>query len=107
LPGPRDYYHHNGEEDVIRLPVGEASVEAMRGFEFAPIHRNTGPVYCLIGDEKIGFRSDPQFFVAWIDKLIAMVEQRGRFSREDKKREVVTLFQKGRAYYDWVAAHGR
>ena len=48
-------------------------------------------------DEKIGFRSDAQFFVAWIDKLIAMVEQRGRFPGEDKKREVVALFQKGRA----------
>ena len=64
-------------------------------------------MYCLIGDEKIGFRSDARFFVAWIDKLIAMVEQRGRFPGEDEKREVVTLFQKGRAYYEGVAAHGR
>ena len=71
------------------------------------LYAHTGPVYCLIGDEKIGFRSDARFFVAWIDKLIAMVEQRGRFPGEDKKREVVTLFQKGRAYYEGVAAHGR
>ena len=71
------------------------------------LYAHTGPVYCLIGDEKIGFRSDARFFVAWIDKLIGLVERRGRYASEDQKREVVALFQKGRAYYEGVAEHGR
>ena len=45
--------------------------------------------------------------MAWIDKLIGLVERRGRYASEDQKREVVALFQKGRAYYEGVAEHGR
>jgi hypothetical protein len=71
------------------------------------LYAHTGPVYCLIGGEKIGLRRDGSFFVAWIDKLIALAEQRGRYASAEQKREVVALFQKGRAYYEGVAERGR
>ncbi len=67
------------------------------------VYAHTGPVYCLVGDRKIGSREDAQFFVEWIDKLIAMAEKRGRYKNEEQKREVIELFRKGRAYYEGVA----
>ncbi|MBI3697131.1 MAG: CehA/McbA family metallohydrolase, partial [Acidobacteria bacterium] len=67
------------------------------------LYAHTSPVYCLVGQEKIGNREDAQFFVAWIDKLIAMAEQRGRYANEQQKREVVDLFRKGRKYYEGVS----
>jgi hypothetical protein len=66
------------------------------------VFAHTSPVYCLVGEEKIGNREDAQFFVEWIDKLIAMAERQGRYANEEQKREVVELFRKGRAYYEGV-----
>lgn len=67
------------------------------------VYAHTSPIYCRVGDQKIGNREDAQFFVEWIDKLIAMAEGRGRYANEAQKREVIELFRKGRAYYEGVA----
>ncbi len=66
------------------------------------VYAHTSPVYCLVGSQKIGRRADAQFFVEWIDKLMAMTEKRGRFADDAQKREVLELFRKGRAYYEGV-----
>jgi len=68
------------------------------------VYAHTSPVYCLAGGQKIGLREDARFFVDWIDKLLAMVEKRGRYANPEQKREVIELFGKGRAYYEGVAA---
>ena len=66
-------------------------------------YAHTSPVYCLVGDGKIASREDAQFFVDWIDRLIALAEKRGRYASEEQKREVMELFRKGRGYYEGVA----
>jgi len=69
----------------------------------ASVYAHTSPVYCLAGNDRIGLPADGQFFVEWIDKLIAMCEKRGRYASDEQKRDVVELFRKGRAYYEEVA----
>jgi hypothetical protein len=68
---------------------------------------HTSPVYVSVNGENIAFRSDALFYVDWIDKLIALVEKRGRFSAEAKRSEVVELFRKAREIYARIAATGR
>ena len=54
---------------------------------------HTSPVYVRHGDERSRTTEDARFWVEWIDKLIAQVNQRGRFDTPERKREVVELFQ--------------
>jgi hypothetical protein len=68
---------------------------------------HTSPVYASVNGEPIAFRSDALFYVDWIDKLIALVEKRGRFGADAKRREVVDLFRKAREIYARLAATGR
>ena len=63
------------------------------------VYAHTSPVYCYVGGRPIASRDDARFFVEWIDKLILMVEKRGRYQNDQQKREVVELFRKGQAYY--------
>jgi len=63
------------------------------------VYAHTSPVYCYVGGRPIASREDARFFVEWIDKLILMVEKRGRYQNDQQKREVVELFRKGQAYY--------
>ena len=68
------------------------------------LYAHTSPVYLTVDGKKVGLKKDAQFFVEWIDQLIGMVEQRGSYASDDQKQEVITLFKKGRAYYEKVAA---
>ena len=68
------------------------------------LYAHTSPVYITVEGKRVGLKKDAQFFVEWIDQLIGMVEQRGRYASDDQKQEVITLFKKGRAYYEKVAA---
>jgi TolB protein len=67
------------------------------------VYAHTSPVYCLVGTQKIGAREDAQFFVNWIDRLIAMAEAKGQYASEEQKREVISLFRKAQDYYRGVA----
>ncbi len=60
---------------------------------------HTSPVYVQFGDERIASEEDARFWIEWIDKLIAQVNQRGRFATPERKREVVELFQRAQEVY--------
>jgi hypothetical protein len=94
---------------------GEAELELDRSAWIAaratgPWHRlvlndagafaHTSPVYVELGGQPVRSRADAEFYSDWIGKLIARVEQRGVFSNEARKREVIELFAKARAIYE-------
>jgi TolB protein len=60
---------------------------------------HTSPVYCYVGSEKIKSREDARMVVAWIDRLIQDVVASPRFAKGGHRDEVVTLFQRGREYF--------
>ena len=68
------------------------------------LYAHSSPVYISVDGQKVGIKKDAQFFVEWIDQLIGMVEEHGRYASNDQKQEVIALFKKGRAYYEEVAA---
>ena len=93
---------------------GEAELELDRSAWIAaraigPRHRlvlndtsafgHTSPVYVLVGGAPVRSPQDARFWIDWIDKLIARVEQRGQFATPARKQEVVNLFLKAKGVY--------
>ena len=70
------------------------------------LYAHTSPVYCKVDGKRAGLRDDGAFFVRWIDQLIDMARQRGKYASGEQRQEVIELFRKGRAYYEKVAAEG-
>ena len=67
---------------------------------------HTSPVYCKVDGRGAELREDGKFFVNWIDQLIDMARQRGKYASEEQRQEVIELFRESRAYYERVAAEG-
>lgn len=104
----------NGQVRLARPGPFEETIELDRSAWIAlratgPWHRlilndsyafaHTSPVYVLLGRDPIASPRDAEFWVDWIEKLIALVEERGRFANEAKKQEVVNLFRKAQEIY--------
>ena len=49
------------------------------------LYAHTSPVYCQVDGKRAGLRDDGAFFVRWIDQLIEMVRQRGKYASERAK----------------------
>jgi hypothetical protein len=60
---------------------------------------HSSPVYVFLGDQKIGRREDARFYAEWIDKLIARINERGRFASAERKQEVIDLCRRAQTIY--------
>jgi hypothetical protein len=60
---------------------------------------HTSPVYVSVAGRPARSGADAGFFVDWIDRLMARVEERGRFSTPERKKEVLALFARAREVY--------
>jgi hypothetical protein len=68
---------------------------------------HTSPVYCYLGKQKVAFREDAKIVVSWIDRVLQDLRASPRFATPARREEVITLFEKGRAYYEAVARNGQ
>ena len=68
------------------------------------LYAHTSPVYLKVDGKGVARTEDGQFFVEWIDQLIARAQKRGRYASDAQRQEVIALFKQGRAYYEKVAA---
>ena len=94
------------------LPLSKSSWVAAR--IWGPPHRlvvndprtfaHTSPVYVYVGGQRIASVRDAEIILAWIDRLIHDVAESPRFATEARRNEVLTLFKKGRRYYERIAA---
>jgi hypothetical protein len=60
---------------------------------------HTSPVYVHFGEQRVWFPEDAKFYDEWIEKLIAQVKGRGRFSTQAHREEVIALFRRAQAVY--------
>jgi hypothetical protein len=67
---------------------------------------HSSPVYVFLGDQKIGHREDARFYAEWIDKLIARINERGRFASDARKQEVIDLCRRAQAVYRRIERQG-
>src|SRR5262249_3947135 len=61
----------------------------------AQAYAHTSPVYIKFGGERLAEPEDVRFWTDWIEQLISRVHTRGRFSSDERRKEVEVLF--GRA----------
>ena len=81
------------------IPLDRSSWIAVRAL--GPWHRlilndvqafaHTSPVYVLLGGQRIASASDARFHIDWIERLIARIQERGKFSTPERKQEVIEL----------------
>ena len=62
-------------------------------------YAHTSPVYVRFGDQRVNSVEDAKFFNDWIEKLIASVNERGRFQTAEHRKEVIDLFRRGQEVY--------
>lgn len=65
---------------------------------------HTSPVYVHIDGRPIASREDSKIVVQWIDRLIEDVRSSPRFFDEQKRSEVVELFERARRYYEEIGS---
>ena len=60
---------------------------------------HTSPVYIAMGATPVASAEDAHFWIDWIDRLIADVTNRGRFSTPERRKEVIDLFRRAQDVY--------
>jgi TolB protein len=108
----RDVAHSNQVLIDEELSLEHSSWIAARAI--GPWHRlvlndvqtfaHTSPVYVNFGDERVVLSEDARFWIEWIDKLIAQVNERGHFSTLARRQEVIDLCRRGQEVYRGLLA---
>jgi hypothetical protein len=75
--------------------LGPAGPQVLGGDLFA----HTSPVYVTVGGAKVEKREDAAYFVEWIERLIAMCEEHGRYESEAERKQVTQLFRGAQEHY--------
>jgi hypothetical protein len=95
----------------VELPIERSSWIALRvrGPESpavfdGPAWAHTSPVYVTVAGRRIASRTDAEFFVDWIERMLRVVDARNRFARIEDRREVESLFRKAQDEFRKLAA---
>ncbi len=60
---------------------------------------HTSPVYVLVDKKPIAFKKDALRLISWIDKLIAINGNEGRYQSEEQREQVLVKYREARQYY--------
>ena len=79
----------------VELPIGRSRWSALRvrgpGSAIIfdrPIWAHTSPVHVRVAGRRITSWPDAEFFVAWIEQMLQVVDARNRFARAEDRRRV-------------------
>ena len=67
---------------------------------------HTSAIYVTANGAPVRRAADAAYFVEWIERLIAMAEERGSYATRDECEGVVAIFREGQAYYRRIAGSG-
>lgn len=67
-------------------------------YDFAPM-ATTSPVYITVGGAPIRSQKDAEYFIAWIDRLIASAERYQEYNTPAEKERVLARLSEARAEY--------
>jgi hypothetical protein len=95
------------ETDIEIASDGFISVRALgpaRRFVLGgPLFAHTSPVYVTAGVENPKRAACASYFDEWIERLITMCHEHGRYPGDSERDEVVALFREGQAFYKKLA----
>lgn len=75
-------------------PVADVKGEA--------VYAHTSPIYVTVAGKPAGSAEDARFFLQWIDRHWAIVQDRDRIPGEERKREVQAEVDQARKYYQGI-----
>jgi hypothetical protein len=97
--GKRALLSHSFRTDascwIALRALGPAGPHVLGGELFA----HTSPVYVTVAGARVERREDAAYFVEWIDRLIAMCEEQGRFASKVEREHVTQLFLRAQEHY--------
>jgi len=64
---------------------------------------HTSPIYVTVAGAPVALRDDAEYFVEWIERLIAVAEAKARFPSDADRDRVIAQFREGQAYYRALA----
>jgi hypothetical protein len=64
---------------------------------------HTSPIYVIAANAPIARAEDAAYFVDWIDRLIATVQEKGAYPSDRERDEVIALFREGQQAYRSIA----
>ena len=64
---------------------------------------HTSPIYALINNQPIAFKSEATYLSRWIDRLMAIAERPNRYENTNKKAEVIATYLRAKEAYARVA----
>jgi hypothetical protein len=67
------------------------------------VFAHTSPVYISVGGAPLARPDDAAYFVEWIERLIAVTEERARFPSDAERDRVIAIFRSGEDYYRAIA----
>ncbi len=78
----------------------------LRAFAEDGTQAHTSPIYIEVGGQPAASCKDAEYFLAWIDRLDAMVKERARVPGPELVLRVQRLLEDARAVYRGIAARG-
>jgi hypothetical protein len=67
------------------------------------VFAHTSPVYVNVDGAAVTKPDDAAYFVEWIDRLIAVTEERARFPSSAERDHVIAIFRSGQDFYRAIA----
>jgi hypothetical protein len=68
------------------------------------VYAHTSPVYVSIAGARQTSPEAAEYFVDWIERLVAQVERHGRYPSESERAGVITLFRQAQDWYRAMAS---
>ena len=68
---------------------------------------HTSPVYIKVDDKPIAFRSDAEYMIRWIDRILEVSRQPARYKSEQDRSDTQAIFGEARLIYERIAADGK
>jgi hypothetical protein len=65
---------------------------------------HTSPIYFAVDDKPIASQADAEYLMGWIDKLLEISRQPGRYASDEQRSQVQRIFRQARAVYEDIAA---
>jgi hypothetical protein len=84
---------------VALRALGPGHQMVLGGSAFA----HTSPIYVTVDGRKVERREDATYFVDWIDRLVALCREHGRYASEAQREEIIRLFLSAQAVYRNIA----
>lgn len=63
---------------------------------------HTSPIYIQVDDKPTAFKKDAEILIQWVDRLLDISHQPARYSIEEERRQVQTLYQETKSVYQRI-----